>query len=241
MLNKLGDQLTLFEVFSRSMDIDPEILEALFDLLVELVLNSAAATKHFRKHDVQTAVTILTWGSIHSKFAEVLSNISKKIEHLQKLVEANNSIQVNRNQAQLAQSLSALTMNRVVTDESAVTLPCNTLPFFRNPSFYGRKDILLSIGEHLDHAKQTAGIRSAALWGAAGIGKSQIALEFANLQSHTGLQVIIWIDCETNAQISNGFNKAVERLGLPDYHAKNTPDQNRLFMLQWLQKTGKSA
>ena len=59
------------------------------------------------------------------------------------------------------------------------TLSVNTLPYQRDPAFFERGDLLEEINEHLRVRERDPLTRSVAMWGTGGIGKSQIALEYA--------------------------------------------------------------
>ena len=93
------------------------------------------------------------------------------------MAEAQNIRQPTQTQAELARRLEGLTMATNIIERSQVTLPCHFLPFGHNPNFYGRTTILQSIQDALAVRNDDLRIRSVALWGTGGIGKSQIALE----------------------------------------------------------------
>ena len=46
ILNRLGQTLSLFELYNQSIDLNDEILENVFDLLVVLVMHTGQAIKH---------------------------------------------------------------------------------------------------------------------------------------------------------------------------------------------------
>lgn len=121
------------------------------------------------------------------------------------------------------------------SDTSKISV--NTLPYPRNPAFHGRQRLLRQIEYHLHGYGGDAEIRSVAIWGTGGIGKSQIALEYAQQQQLAGTKVVLWIASETEAEIANSFNEAASRLGRAGYLETSTPDQNRFAVLQWLEKT----
>ena len=239
-LNDLGSKLTLFEMYNRSIELDPDLLEAFFDLLVDLVIDSVAAIKHFRKNDVSTAVTVMTWTSVHNKFTKTVKDIASKIDHLQRLVEAQNMIEMNQTQARLAQLLSELNTRPSSMVERTANIPCMTLPFQRNHAFFGRSDLLLEVRRNLSPSPTEPSIRSLALWGTGGIGKSQIALEYAHQEMQIGTQVILWIASETDEEISKSFADAANKLRPEGFSTQNTPDQNRYIVLKWFQTTGKT-
>jgi hypothetical protein len=87
-------------------------------------------------------------------------------------------VKLNRTQAGLAQKLAKLTARGEKSRQPAY-LPCILIPFPRNKSFFGPTEVLEEMQQHLSAGDDTQSIRSVALWGTDGIGKTQIALEFA--------------------------------------------------------------
>ncbi|KAK3295120.1 P-loop containing nucleoside triphosphate hydrolase protein [Chaetomium fimeti] len=113
---------------------------------------------------------------------------------------------------------------------------CQTIPYPRNPAFFGRNDILQAISVAFEG--QTLRPASVAIWGTGGIGKTHIALEFAHRLWLSGEETILWISSETTAEVSKSFNDAAKALELEKYSAVNTPRRNRQLVFQWLQHTG---
>lgn len=216
------------------MEIDPSLLEEFFNLLVDILLDSVEAIKHFRRNNIKTAVTINRWTGVEGKFRKTLKALESKIDHLRQLCEAQAYTQLNRTQADLVQQLTELT-----TKEKHVNLPCLALPFQGNQTFFGREDILKDLDKSLEPLQSgvTLPVRSVALWGTAGIGKTQVALEYAHRKIKDGIQAIIWIASEEESQLTNSFVKAANILR-PEAQGQ-TPDEKRHFVLQWLQMTRK--
>ncbi|KAK0753794.1 hypothetical protein B0T18DRAFT_434388 [Schizothecium vesticola] len=102
---------------------------------------------------------------------------------------------------------------------------CQTIPHPQNPAFYGRNDVLQDISAAFE--RQTSRPASVAVWGTAGIGKTQIALKFAHRLWSSGQETILWIASETTAEVARSFNDAAKGLKLEGYSATNPPDQNR--------------
>jgi len=122
-----------------------------------------------------------------------------------------------------------------------IFLPCHFLPFPQNPEFYGRDTILQKMQEAITIKDDDLRIQSVALCGTGGIGKSQIALEFASRQKATDIPIILWISCEKDTEVASSFNKAAQKLNLPGVLASNTPDRNRDLVLEFLQQTGEKG
>lgn len=80
--------------------------------------------------------------------------------------------------------------SRSLHSEETVTLPCFYVPYPVNPNFYGREDILSSVEERLRPMSNPTSLLSTALWAATEMGKTQIALEYANRQRQREVQAI---------------------------------------------------
>ncbi len=235
MLEDIQHDLILFNDYSQGISLDASLLEVLFDILVDVLCFAASAIKHIRRNS-PLVVTTVRWNLVQEQFAKVSSNLARRMKHLKERVEAEN-IKSNKNQAGLVQALGSK-LNLSGKDD-AETLPCHLIPFPRNPGFYGREKILEVIHGALQTGAQR--VNSVAIWGTGGIGKSQIALEYANWQLQADVPVIIWVPSETKEELRSAFEEAAFRLGLAGVEKSNTPDQNRLICLQWLQKTGQSV
>jgi hypothetical protein len=213
-------------------------LKTLFDILVDLLSCSAIAIKHLRKNDIETATVVVSWASVRTKFSTILKDVADKAYFLKKMAEAQNLKQLTQTQAELARKLEGLTMVQTAIERPQATLPCHFLPCGHNPNFYGRITILQDIQDALTVRDDDSRIRSVALWGTGGIGKSQIALEFASRQDSAEVPIILWIPSEKETEVASAFNKAAQKLNLPGVLPSNTPDRNRDLVLEFLQRTG---
>jgi hypothetical protein len=154
------------------------------------------------------------------------------------MAEAQNLRQLTQTQAELARRLEGLTTAQTTIERPQLALPCHFLPFGHNPNFYGRTTTLQDIQDALIAPDEDSRIRLVALWGTGGIGKSQIALEFASQQDSAEIPFILWISSEEETEVASAFNKAAQKLNLPGVLPSNTPDRNRDLVLEYLQQTG---
>lgn len=205
--------------------------------MVQLLLACAATIKHFRKSN-PNPLDHRNWLNIRYQLGKILQDLTIKIDHLGKLVKARKIVSIDSRQTDIIRELSKFTM---VDKPREVELPCRSLPFDRNPAFFGRKETLLTIRQALKHDTNKCSIRSVALWGTAGIGKSQVALEYANMQMEAGCQVIIWIPSETEPEITSALMEAAKQLKPPGFEENMTPERTRFLMWDWLQRTGQSV
>ncbi|KAL7268241.1 hypothetical protein RUND412_009146 [Rhizina undulata] len=97
------------------------------------------------------------------------------------------------------------------------------LPFNRNPKFYGRKDVfdrlcqILELDNQVDtshigaDAQHDLNRKTVVLHGLGGMGKSQIALEYAHRFSRF-YTAIFWIDADDISRAADSMRKILEQL-----------------------------
>ena len=122
------------------------------------------------------------------------------------------------------------------TGKDDVQLPCCVLPVARNRRFFGRKDMLQKIDDCLQPNETSSGLKSLAIHGLGGVGKTQIALEYAYSKKGE-LDAILWLPAENFLALQQGFTKiAVDGLKLPNANPQSH-QENMLLVVTWLQQT----
>lgn len=109
----------------------------------------------------------------------------------------------------------------------------------RNNRFFGRNDVLQAISERLcPTTEDKARLRSFALYGITGIGKSQIATEFV-YQNMRNFKAIFWISASNTEKLFQGFTDIAKELNISSGTAVN--DQRVIVQIvnEWLRSTGK--
>ena len=106
--------------------------------------------------------------------------------------------------------------------EASLTTPSPywLIPFPRNPFFTGREEILEMLHMQLGIERTVAITYSSALHGLGGIGKTQLALEYAYRHA-LEYNAIFWIGAETAEQIISDLLRIAEVLQLPGRDDKN--------------------
>ncbi|KAK0702125.1 hypothetical protein B0T26DRAFT_877331 [Lasiosphaeria miniovina] len=143
--------------------------------------------------------------------------------------------------------------SRMIEDENNLNLPCRFLPE-RNPGFIGREKELQDMREELKPLQgnwnfkyhelhmpkemaETSAANSLNLVGLGGIGKSQLALEYA-FRCADEYDAIFWMKADSAENLHNSFDQAAIALGIPD--AKyNVSIKNQIMLLAWLERTKK--
>ena len=112
-------------------------------------------------------------------------------------------------------------------------VPYQDLPVIRNQAFFGRAAELDQLAAFLDPgAVQARDLVCASLYGLAGSGKTQLALEFAHRHLHA-YDVILWVAAETPLKLAESFNRIAHGLGLADESLQHS-DQLREAVKRWL-------
>ena len=94
------------------------------------------------------------------------------------------------------------------------------IPYCQNERFFGREAILGRLSKALDPARLPKRQSKFALYGLAGCGKTQIALEYV-YRHYDQYETILWISSSSVEKIEKDFAEAAFRLGLgkPVMHA----------------------
>lgn len=244
MLGEISQNLELFEIYAETISVKPDVLASFFNVLIDVVLCSAAAIKHFRMTGSQAVTGGAGWGTVYSKFQDTVRDCARQLKHLKSLVQAQNILDIKQQskeaEEKLLQRLAELNTNpppRAI--DADITLPCRTLPFQRNSKFHGRARFLETMTQKLQKNDENPGIRSVAPWGAGGIGKSQIALEYSHEQVIADVPIVLWVACEKEAEIYKSFDQAAAYLNITGYSENSPPDHTRRLVLSFLERTSK--
>lgn len=88
--------------------------------------------------------------------------------------------------------------------EDLARFPLQMLPRPGNMNFYGRRDELARIDRYLKR-EGDASFRTFIIYGHRGLGKTEIALEFAH-RNTSWFDAIFWIECESTLTLRQSFD-----------------------------------
>ncbi len=130
-------------------------------------------------------------------------------------------------------------LRRVIEELSQVTLTASTsatwwnVPYPRNLFFTGREDLLATLEQALHAGQPTALSQPQAMSGLGGVGKTQLAIEYAyrHMQNY---EAIFWVLAANHETLHSGFVALADLLQLPE---RNGSDQHKTVaaVKRWFQ------
>lgn len=125
-------------------------------------------------------------------------------------------------------------MPLLVASAPRVALPAIwNIPYSRNPFFLGREIELAQLRHYLQAGQATALARPQAISGLGGIGKTQLALEYA-YRYYQDYQVVLWVHAESSEALISSYIALASLLRLPEREAKEQ-DVTVQAVKSWLQ------
>lgn len=122
---------------------------------------------------------------------------------------------------------------RLTTNTASTTFPCIwNIPYSRNPLFTGREEILSRIHTQSQTTLETGVSQPQAITGLGGIGKTQLAIEYA-YRHRQDYQAVFWTLADTPESLASGCVAIAEMLNLPE---KDEQDQTKIYaaVKSWL-------
>ena len=112
--------------------------------------------------------------------------------------------------------------------------PVWNVPYPQNPLFTGREELLTQLATTLHAGQPTALSQPQAITGLGGIGKTQLALEYA-YRYRADYQAVLWAQAETRENLTSSYLTIATLLNVPE---KNEQESARVItaVKNWLQR-----
>lgn len=128
-------------------------------------------------------------------------------------------------------------VEELIRHQKTPTMPCYLRkPHERNPNFVGRNDVMSQIDKALlppEGPPNSSGLRSFALCGFGGPGKSQIAVQYA-FEREESFDAIFWVQADESTKLAKSFDQIAQALGLVSQADSGDRVVSRNVVMEWL-------
>ncbi|CZT44953.1 uncharacterized protein RSE6_05214 [Rhynchosporium secalis] len=163
--------------------------------------------------------------SFQSEFIIVTQSLSEVLARIDNLIP---------HQSTLTEEINSLDVAAVTNQVPLLELPTKTYS-----NFFNRVETFDKIDEILSRDGSTTNLRSTALYGLGGVGKSSIAAGYMNRKiEEKKYDALFWVYSEDTAALRQSFTDIAIRLKLPGAQP-NLHDENLKLVQNWLQTTCK--
>ncbi|KAL9104085.1 MAG: hypothetical protein Q9163_000937 [Psora crenata] len=220
----------------------PQMKAACFEIILTIFTLFSSIVKFMRSgsnySQTGTDLVILRsfqgggeWQPLEQQASSVIQDLDDAVSRTERITKSTQKA-FDFSQLQSVLAMSGLSI-QPTTNEPA-SLPCFVPAPFRIARFFDRSDVIVQIEHFLEKQKT---FQSLALWGMGGVGKSSIALRYAETKFHNGeLDAMFWVRSEKDVTIRQSFTDIAMRLKLPNTNPADH-DENKIVVLNWLQYT----
>ncbi|KAI9658288.1 MAG: hypothetical protein M1821_002421 [Bathelium mastoideum] len=210
MLEDLSLTLPRFRAYEETLPMDRGLESALLEVYTEVICFYARAIHFFRTHP-HTMLRKGAWEEFRTDFGRTV----RRIKRLSSAVEAEADIaRMKTDQTKYKEVIDLMDDLRIhKTGGGGSVAKYHYIPLELNPRFCGRKQTLGNIHEALDPEKAADSLKAIALYGMGGVGKTQLALQYANQNRHK-YQYILWLSADGPINLGQSFQEIAKRLKL---------------------------
>lgn len=209
MLEELSLTLPRFQVYEQTLPLNRQLQRALLDVYSEIIC-FYARTIHFLRSNPHLVLRKNAWHTFHSDFSRTIMRIKRMSSTVESEAEVARMRKDDIQYREVLELLGAMKMSRT---EDSKRVRYNNIPFAPNNKFSGREDILETIDASLDPETAASSLKSIALFGMGGVGKTQVAMQYAHRSLDT-FDVVLWIAADNAIAIGQSFRAVADGLGL---------------------------
>ncbi|RKK17490.1 hypothetical protein BFJ66_g1037 [Fusarium oxysporum f. sp. cepae] len=209
MLEELSLTLPRLQVYEQTLPLNPQLQEALLDVYCEIICFYARAI-HFLRSNPHLVLRKNAWQAFRNDF----SRTNMRIKRMSSTVESEADMaRMRKDETQYKEVLELLHAMKMKNTDDAKRVLYNNIPFAPNTKFSGREDVLDAIGKSLVQQTTPSTLKSIALFGMGGVGKTQIAIQYA-YRNMEKFDVILWIAADNAIAIGQSFRTIADGLSL---------------------------
>lgn len=234
MLEKLHQTLPKYCKYEKELPMTKALEDALSDMYTEIIIFCACAITFFWNNP-NASIKRPAWSQFNRQFLKTIEDLKLQSRRVDEEVDM---IRMRR-EAMTAETIEVMKSLKETKLEDQVKLPCHMIPFGLNPRFFSRDHEVDMVRKTLDPVQGYEKLQVMSIHGLGGVGKSQIALHYANTSMKT-YDVIAWIPSETQVKMTQALSKLAKKLGLPKGDDSEDDYQASLKVKDWLNESGRS-
>ncbi|KAI1294398.1 hypothetical protein F5Y03DRAFT_372923 [Xylaria venustula] len=227
MLGELQRALPRIQKYENELPMTDTLERALLYMYSEIIVFCAHAVAFFWNNP-NPGRSRNAWSQFNRDFVKVVSNLRG---YARRVDEVADMIRLSR-ETQSSQTLSVLTSMRKLR-ASNLNIPCYNIPYGLNLRFFGRENQITTLRESLNPKEGSQTMKVVAIQGLGGVGKTQLALQYANT-SLKMFDIIIWIPAETQIKIIQTLARYAAKLGLSSEEGTEDDYQSVQKLRDWL-------
>ncbi|KAK4235372.1 hypothetical protein C8A03DRAFT_36778 [Achaetomium macrosporum] len=202
--------------YEKTLPLSQQLQQALVDVYCEVIC-FYARTIHFLNSNPHLVLRNDAWRDFRNDFSHTISRVKRMSSTIES--EANIA-RMQKEEGRYREVLQLLSSMKVEKAESIEKIRYNNIPFPANTKFSGRDGILKAVQKALDTETASSSLKSVTLFGMGGVGKTQIAVQYA-YQNIERFDVVLWVAADNAITIGQSFRSIAEGIKLP-----GTDDQN---------------
>ncbi|GAW18075.1 hypothetical protein ANO14919_075460 [Xylariales sp. No.14919] len=209
MIEELSLLLPRFQIYEKTLPLSPLLQQALVDAYSEIICFYARIIR-FLRNNPHPSLRKNEWQTCRDD----LSITVKRIKRISSTIESEADIaRMRKDEGRYKEVLELLSDMKAGVSGGDKQTRYNNIPFLSNTKFSGRKDVLGSVHDALNIDSASSTLKSMALFGLGGVGKTQVAVQYAyqNLQH---FEAILWVAADNAISIGQSFHAIADGLGL---------------------------
>jgi hypothetical protein len=235
MLEELSLTLPRLRTYETSLEMDRVLEAALVDVYTEVICFYARCIHFFRSHP-HVLLRRSAWEDFRDDFARTL----KRIRRLSTAVENEADFaRMKCDRGKYDEVLGLMEKFKETKLQNDGPKRYQNIPSTLNPRFWGRENVLNALQEALSPEQKFRQLKTFALYGMGGVGKTQIALQYVN--RHRELyKAILWVSADNVINMGQSFREFAKLLGLSQTEQEMQDTQGCMLKVKnWLSEACK--
>ncbi|KAG9253974.1 uncharacterized protein F5Z01DRAFT_743372 [Emericellopsis atlantica] len=233
MLSELQRTLPRIQKYEKELPMTSTLEGALLDMYSEIIVFCAYAVTFFRNNP-NIGRSPSAWSRFNQDFAQTKRNLER---YSRRVDEVADMIRLSR-ESTTAATVATIRNTKLPEELPAINLPCHSVPHGLNLRFFGRDDAIDVLRETLSPEQDRHEMRAIAMHGIGGVGKTQLALQYAN-KSLGMYEIIIWVPSESQIKFTQALSAFKIKLGLIDDKEQRDGSHAIQRLKDWLNTSNK--